>query len=168
MTYIYCLILHFSFIIGPAELTPPRLPRSAARRTGISLLETVLATAILAAALAALGHQTFVGVRAAARMELETKAALLCQSRMETLLLQNAPATTVQNQPVPEEPGWLWSAELSPASELASLQWLTIRVFRPGSQESLSRHQLSRLIPAGSNPETGAASQFSRSVGAVQ
>jgi hypothetical protein len=101
-------------------------------------------------------------------MELETKAALLCQSRMETLLLQNAPATTVQNQPVPEEPGWLWSAELSPASELDSLQWLTVRVFRPGSQESLSRHQLSRLIPAGPNPETGAASQFSRSVGAVQ
>lgn len=131
-------------------------------------METVLATAILAAALAALGHQSFVGVRAAARMDLESRAAQLCHSRMETLLLQKSPSAAIQDQPIPGEPGWMWSAELSSVSEFDRLQWLTVRVFKSGNQAPISQYQLSRLISAQSGKETNTSLQVSRSDGAIK
>ena len=121
------------------------------QRIGISLLETVLAVAILAAALAALGHQTFVGVQASARLEYESRAALLCQSQMELLLLDDEPPPSVQNQPIPNEPGWVWSSQLLPADDFKGVQWLQVTVRKPGTQETLSRFSLSRLIPSDSS-----------------
>lgn len=116
-------------------------------RAGVSLLETVLAVAILAAALAALGHQTFVARQASVRNEATTNAALLCQARLESLLAQMNVSLPVQNQPVPEAPDWQWSAELRPISDLEEADWLVVSVHQPGPRAALSRYSLSRLIP---------------------
>jgi hypothetical protein len=118
------------------------------RRSGLSLLETVLSVAILAAALAALGHQTFVGLRAGVRTDIESRAALLCQSQLDSVLLDEEASLPIRNQPMLNEPGWLWSAELRPVSELEGLQWLVVSVRQPGVSEAISQFTLSRLIPA--------------------
>jgi type II secretory pathway pseudopilin PulG len=121
-------------------------------RLGVSLLETVLAVAILAAALAALGHQTFVGLRASVRAELQTRAALLCQSRIESLLPSANLPLRVENEPIPDALDWRWSAEVFPASEVDGMQWLVVSVHQPGPQVELSRHSLAHLIPWNKEP----------------
>lgn len=116
-------------------------------RAGVSLLETVLAVSILAAALAALGHQTFTGLRASVRAELETRAALLCQSCMETLITTRDMTLPVSGEPIPDAPDWRWSAELKPVPDIDGLQWLIVSVVQPGPQADLSRYSLVRVIP---------------------
>jgi hypothetical protein len=125
-------------------MSPP--PGTKNVRDGVSLLETVLAVAILAAALAALGHQTYVALRASVRAEAETSAALLCQSRLESLLAGMDVSLPVRNQPVPEAPDWQWSAELLPIADLDGAEWLVVSVHQPGPQAAISRYSLSRLI----------------------
>jgi len=115
-------------------------------RAGVSLLETVLAVSILAAALAALGHQTFTGLRASVRVELETRAALLCQSCMETLVTAQDMTLPISGEPIPDAPDWRWSAELKPVPDIDGLQWLTVSVVQPGPQAELSRYSLVRVI----------------------
>jgi type II secretory pathway pseudopilin PulG len=124
-----------------------RHPPITAQRGGLSLLETVLAVAILAASLAALGQQTFVGLRAGVRTDVESRAALLCQSQIESLLLEHTPSLPVHNQPIPHESDWMWSAELRPVSDVDGMQWLVVSVHKPGASEALSQYSLSRLIP---------------------
>lgn len=117
-------------------------------RAGVSLLETVLAVSILAAALAALGHQTFTGLRASVRAELETRAALLCQSRMETLIHTQDMTLPISREPIPDAPDWRWSAQLQPVPDVDGLQWLIVSVVQPGPQAALSQYSLVRLISA--------------------
>lgn len=118
-----------------------------ADRAGVSLLETVLAVSILAAALAALGHQTFTGLRASVRVELETRAALLCQSCMERLVTAQDMTLPISGEPIPDSPDWRWSAELKPVPDIDELQWLIVSVVQPGPQAELSRYSLVRLMP---------------------
>jgi len=121
-------------------------PKAKNVRAGVSMLETVLAVAILAAALAALGHQTFVALRASVRGEAETSAALLCQSRLESLLAGQDVSLPVRNQPLPEAPDWHWSAELRPIADLDGADWLVVSVHKPGPEAALSRYSLSRVV----------------------
>ncbi|MFM7057921.1 MAG: hypothetical protein ACKO2P_13455 [Planctomycetota bacterium] len=116
-------------------------------RGGVSLLETVLAVTILTAALTALGHQTFVGLRASVRTELESRAALLCQSRMEFLVATPNVSLPISGQPIPDAPEWRWSAELMPVADIDELHWLVVSVSQPGPRTDLSRYTLSRLVP---------------------
>jgi prepilin-type N-terminal cleavage/methylation domain-containing protein len=57
-------------------------------RRGLTLLEMLLAASILAMSLAVLARQNGVGVRAALRSQLETEAAVLCQSQLNRLLAE--------------------------------------------------------------------------------
>jgi prepilin-type N-terminal cleavage/methylation domain-containing protein len=117
-------------------------------RSGLSLIEVMLALAILAGALAVLGHQASVGVNAALRSQLSTEAALKCQTQMETLLAIGFRGLPVSNQALPGHEAWHWSAELLP-SELESVQMLRVSVYKPGGKlERLSRWTLTRLVRA--------------------
>lgn len=121
-----------------------RLSRSA--RGGLTLLEILLASVILATALAVIGQQNAIGVQAAIRTQLETEAAIHCQNLLSRLVTTGVPNGMISNQPLPETDGWLWSATRT-ASPFDELQMLTVSVHKPGRYEAFSRSSLSRLIP---------------------
>lgn len=125
-----------------------RLTSSGGRRVGLSLLEVVLAVAILTGALAAIGHQASVGINAALRSELSTEAALRCQAQLELLQAGGLRRLPVTDQVLPGRNDWRWSAELLP-SDFEGLQLLRVSVHRVGGrQERWSRWTLVRLVRA--------------------
>ncbi len=131
------------------------------RRSGLSLLEVVLAVAILAGALAALGHQASVGVNAALRSELSTEAALICQSRMDFLQVEGLRRLPVVEQPVDGRKDWRWSAELMP-SEFEGLHLLRVSVHKAsGRLERWSRWTLTRLVRVPERSRGGRNTLFS-------
>ncbi|MEC8241836.1 MAG: prepilin-type N-terminal cleavage/methylation domain-containing protein, partial [Planctomycetota bacterium] len=61
---------------------PLAITRRCARRRGLSLLEVILAIAILGGAIAAIGELVRLGVRSASYAQQQTLAHLLCDTRM--------------------------------------------------------------------------------------
>lgn len=129
-------------------------------RRGLSLIEVMLSVAILAGALAVLGHQASVGVNAALRSQLSTEAALKCQTQMESLLAIGFRGLPVSDQAFPGNAAWHWSAELLP-SEFEGIQVLHVSVYKPGGRlERLSRWTLTRLVRS-AQKEIGAGNSSS-------
>jgi hypothetical protein len=114
----------------------------------------LLATVILVTALAALAQQNSLGTRAALRSQLETEAALRCQSQLNRLLFEGNLSTNMPERAFDDDPEWRWSATKKPA-EFEGLSLLTVHVFRSGRHKQISLYSLSRLCPtvsAASNP----------------
>jgi type II secretion system protein I len=121
------------------------------QRRGLTLLEMLLAAAILAMSLAVLARQNGVGVRAALRSQLETEAAVLCQSQLNRLLSKKTPADSIPERPLTEAGSkshrWMWSAQVEPSS-VPELRLVTVTVFAEGIHREISTVRLSRLVPA--------------------
>jgi len=115
------------------------------RRSGLTLIEILLASVILAGALAALSQQNATGVEAALRSQLETEAAVQCQSKLNRLLAEGVPAGDVTDQPVDHDERWRWSARIGP-SDYAGLKWLTVTVHQNGRNKAISTFSLSRMF----------------------
>ncbi|MGQ9575076.1 MAG: prepilin-type N-terminal cleavage/methylation domain-containing protein [Thermoguttaceae bacterium] len=95
--------------------TPHRLTRRTGRR-GFSLLEVILALAILTGALAVLGELVRGGLESARIARDTTCALLLCESKMAEItsgMLWPEPAQNVPLSEVidPTQPAWLYSVE---------------------------------------------------------
>lgn len=123
-------------------------------RRGLTLLEMLLAAAILAMSLAVLARQNSVGVRAAVRSQLETEAAVLCQSQLNRLLTEKTPTDSIPERPVTEVGSkshrWMWSAQVE-QSAVPDLRLVTVTVFAEGIHREISTVKLSRLVPTGSH-----------------
>ena len=118
---------------------------SGSSRRGLTLLEILLASVILATALAVIGQQNAVGVRAAIRMQLETEAALHCQTLLNQLTSTNGLKGNITDQPIPRSDGWIWSATVAKAP-FDGMQSITVAVRKPGRYELFSRFSLTRFI----------------------
>lgn len=88
----------------------PFHPKS--ERRGMSLLEVILAVAILAMALAVLAELVRIGSRASSRARDLTQAQLLCDSIMTEVVVGATPADPVSRVEVPTDPEWLYSIKL--------------------------------------------------------
>lgn len=121
------------------------------KRRGLTLLEMLLAAAILAMSLAVLARQNGVGVRAALRSQLETESAVLCQSQLNRLLSEKTPTDSIAERPLTEAGSkshrWMWSAQVEPSS-VPELRLVTVTVFAEGMHREISTVKLSRLVPA--------------------
>ena len=84
------------------------------RRKGFSLLEVMLATGILLGCLVVLSELANIGRIHAARAQDGSTAARICQSKLNEILAGMAPASPVQDEPVEDSPGWLYSVEVEP------------------------------------------------------
>ncbi len=122
-------------------------------RAGLSLLEVVLGTALLAMALAVLAQQSAVGVKAAVRCQLISEATVLCQTQLDRILAGGLERRTLRAIPIEGYEGWMWTAE-ERATAIPDLQRLTVEVYK-SSQPVLSRCRLVRLVA--SSPEGGPA-----------
>lgn len=112
------------------------------KRHGLSLMEVVLALAILGISLAMIGELIRLGSRAgeAARDDLESQ--LICESLINEVAASTQVPEPVIDQPVDELGEWLYSVETQPVDE-GGLLAVRVSVRRADKQESTS----ARIVP---------------------
>lgn len=81
-------------------------------RSGFSLMEVLLATSILLACLVVLGQMATVGRQHAEDAESLTAAQLLCQAKLNEILVGAVPVGSRAAASVPEMPGWSCEVEV--------------------------------------------------------
>ena len=84
-------------------------PARSQRRAGLSLMEVILALAILGLALAAITQLIALGARAAMESRELTRAQIIAESLLAQLAAEVIPAETMERIPVPYEPNWVYS-----------------------------------------------------------
>jgi len=96
-----------------------RRPRRRARR-GLSILETMLALAILGGTLAALGELVRTGTRAAKGAEEITIAQLLCENLINETVVGLRPLNSGSGR-FPDYPEWVYRVDVQPVDEQGGL-----------------------------------------------
>jgi Tfp pilus assembly protein PilV len=81
-------------------------------RAGFSLMEVLLAISILLACLLVLGQMATVGRQHAEDAESLTVAQLLCQAKLNEILIGAQPMASQSATPIPEMPGWAYEVEV--------------------------------------------------------
>ena len=105
--------------------------RGAHRRRGLTLLEAILAVAILGMAMASLGTLVTIGARSAEKARDGTTAQLICESVMSQVVSGALPAEAVGlSQYFEDEPLWLYSVAIQPIPQTgtAELPLIEVRV----------------------------------------
>jgi prepilin-type N-terminal cleavage/methylation domain-containing protein len=110
------------------------------RRRGFSLLEVLLATAILIGSAVVLMELASIGMRHAASARDLSQAQRLCQSKLNEIIVGVAPAETVRATPLEEDPRWTYWVEVQP-TERPGLVLLEVGV----AQELASHKQINRF-----------------------
>ncbi len=110
------------------------------RRRGFSLLEVLLATAILIGSSVVLMELASIGLRHAASARDLSQAQRLCQSKLNEIVVGVSPAETVRPMPCEEDPRWTYWVNVQP-TERVGLVMLEVGV----AQELASRKQLNRF-----------------------
>jgi prepilin-type N-terminal cleavage/methylation domain-containing protein len=90
---------------------------AADRRTGLSLLEVMLAIAILGLALATTGELVRLGTQAAGETRDLTKAQILCEGIMSELSAGVIPLESADENPFELDPEWTYSVTVGPLDE---------------------------------------------------
>lgn len=131
-------------------------------RTGMSLLEVVLALAILAGAVTVLFQLASIGIRAAGDSRDLTRAHLIAESMMSEIKAGMYPVTTMTRVALAEHPGWLVSVLTEPAQQLGMLR-LVVLVEKDSASRRAARYALVQWIrdPMIPFPEDLAASSAS-------
>jgi Tfp pilus assembly protein PilV len=88
------------------------------KRTGFSLMEVLLATAILLGSTLVLMELAGIGRYYIRSVEDHTTAQLLCQSKLNEILSGLAPLEEVQDRSVPDHPDWEYSVEIQSVNGL--------------------------------------------------
>lgn len=124
----------------------------AASRTGFSLMEVLLATSILLASLIVLGQLAAVGRKHARDAEAWTTAQLSCQTKLNEILAGIEPVRSIQEEALPDAPGWVYSVEVESAGRLglASLRVIVSEdvaaLEEAGVERRLKQFSLTRWI----------------------
>lgn len=97
------------------------------RRPGFSLLEVILALAILVGAAAVVGQLWQVATRAAVQNELQTEAVVRAETVLNEVLAGVYPLQSQTEQPFEDDPAWTWSVDVQPL-DAGTLQLVTVTV----------------------------------------
>jgi prepilin-type N-terminal cleavage/methylation domain-containing protein len=88
-----------------------------ARRRGLTLLETILAIAILGGAIAAVGESIRLGSQAASDARDYAMGQLLCEAKLTELASGLQPLMPVVRTPMEVAPDWLYTVEIQPVDQ---------------------------------------------------
>jgi prepilin-type N-terminal cleavage/methylation domain-containing protein len=101
--------------MGPAPFFPSLRPEPVFRhrKRGLSLLEVILAIAILAGCIAVIGELVRLGSRQAEEARELTTAQLLCESKIAEIAAGVIPAEAVSSVPFENDPRWLYSVTVN-------------------------------------------------------
>ena len=100
---------------------PQNLKWFARRQRGLSLLEVILAIAILGGALVVINELLRLGYRSAAEARDRSEAQILCDAKMAELAAGVMPLDSVDGVPIPENQDWLYSVEVQPSAQVGLL-----------------------------------------------
>ncbi len=116
-------------------------------RGGFSLLEVILATAILMGAAIVLGELAAIGRQHLESAEALTAAQEICRTKMAEMLCGAQPMQSVDKQPVEGNSGWVYSVDIRPTAN---------RGIRQGPQLNLAVLQVTveEDVPERENEET--------------
>ena len=104
----------FRYNLFPTLGLELRTRRAARARRALSLLEVILAIAILAGCIAAIGQLIHLGSREAEEARDMTRAQLLCESKIEEIAAGVTPAEAASAVPFENDPGWMYSVAVNP------------------------------------------------------
>ena len=96
-------------------------------RGGLSLLEVILAIAILALSMAAIGELIRLGNESAGSAQEVSQAQILCESKLSEIVAGAQQPNPVNRAPLPGDPGWYYSVALGP-TENPDVMALTVTV----------------------------------------
>ena len=96
-------------------------------RRGLSLMEVIVAIAILGGALTVIGNLVFLGSRAASNARWYSEAQILCDTKMAEVSAGVLPLQSTAATPIEENPDWLYSVEIG-QTEVTGLLSVTVTV----------------------------------------
>jgi type II secretory pathway pseudopilin PulG len=105
--------------------------RSRVRRSGLSLLEVLVALSIFLAALVGLGRLIIRGSDLALEARLQSEAAELCQTKLAEVQAGAEALTPQHDMPFAESPAWRWDLECEQDNKVPNLWQVQVRVNRP-------------------------------------
>lgn len=126
------------------------------RRSGFSLMEVLLSTAILVGSSVALIELATIGRKQASAAYDLNRAQLLCQSKLDEIVAGIVPLRTVESQEFEEDAEWLYSVEQTPllAQQLIEVK---VTVFQPESAHRKAKQfSLVRWLPDVGSKQPGA------------
>ncbi|QVL34372.1 type II secretion system minor pseudopilin GspI [Telmatocola sphagniphila] len=106
------------------------------RRSGLTLLEVIIAFAIFLMSIIALYKLMGNATDSAIEIESQSKATRLIESKMAEFISGVQPLSGGGGGSFDDEDGWSWSADISPAS-LTNLYQVTITVTKDGSDNAI-------------------------------
>lgn len=124
-----------------------RLTHKSKRRNGLSLLEVMLAIAILGVAMVMLTQLIRIGVRSGENAQKISYAQILCDTKMAELSSAVIPLESSSNTDIEEAPGWVYSVDVQDAEQIGLLK-VRVVVTQAGFPEGVGRScTLTRLMP---------------------
>ena len=115
------------------------------KRNGLSLLEVILAIAILGGAIAIILELVNLGMRSAQAARLRSEANLLCDTKMAEISAGVLELKTYSPTPIPDNPDWLFSCNVQESSYLGLLV-VTMSVQQANVEDPASI-QIVRYVP---------------------
>ena len=118
-------------------------------RSGLTLLEVLIALSIFVAAFAAISQLFTLGSRAAIQASLETQAVLRCESKLAEVVAGIESLEAADGTAFEDDPRWVWSlvVDAPPDSAPAELMQVTVTVaFVPGDENEEMEFSLVRFL----------------------
>jgi prepilin-type N-terminal cleavage/methylation domain-containing protein len=138
------------------------------QRRGLSLLEVMLAIAILGGALATLGQLVRIGARSSVAVRDLTQGQLLCENKLAEIAAGVVPPEPVSREPAEETGEWLLSVDVQPVDDLGLLG-VTVLVEQDPEQISRpSSVQLTRWMVDPAVDQAAAEEQAARDQAAAE
>lgn len=112
-------------------------------RPALSLMEVILALAIMMMSLVAIGRLVDVGIDRSLDAQFQTRATLLAESKLAEVEAGVIPIQTGSSGVFDDAPDWSWAVESQPG-EVANLYQVTVRVYRTSNDRpvQVELHQL--------------------------
>ncbi|MCD5390668.1 type II secretion system minor pseudopilin GspI [candidate division NPL-UPA2 bacterium] len=122
-------------------------------KTGFTLLEVMIALAIIAGALVVILHSHILGVNLANRVKGTSLASLLAQKRMEEIKMEGFPEEGEEEGDFEEHPGFRWRSVVSNAEvfeeEVEELRKVTVIISWFDGRDELELEVVSYLFRGG-------------------
>ncbi len=119
--------------------------RSTSKRKGFTLLEVLLALAILLLSLAALGNLSFVGMRASTRCHLQSEACWRAHTVLEEIGAGIRKSVTAGPMPMEAGSDWMVTIRARP-TDVPKLIDVEVQAWKAGHQAEQSRVSLAKTI----------------------